>query len=121
MICRKSVHSSIGIHGLNVNEAAHGVQRLHMLKRTRKFALLGLGLLGFGAAIVIGMRVVKAYALDDVSRQQATRYVNVVSPRASNADNLLRLPGTLQGFTEAPIYARTSGYVRAGIRILAIR
>lgn len=104
-------HSSIGIHGLKAHEPAHGMQRVRMLMRTRKYALIVLGVLGIGAAIVIAQRITRAYALDDISRQQATRYVNVMSPKSSSADNLLRLPGTLQGFTEAPIYARTSGYV----------
>lgn len=104
-------HSSIGIHGLQAHEGAHGVRRLQLLGQTRRYALLGLGVLGVGAAIVLGLRVVRAYALDEVSRDQAIRYVTVVTPRANSADSLLRLPGTLQGFTEAPIYARTSGYV----------
>src|SRR5690606_17965257 len=38
-------------------------------------------------------------------------YVSVISPKSTAEDNLLRLPGTLQGSIEAPIYARTSGYV----------
>ena len=104
-------HSSIGIHGLHAHESAHGVHRIHMLKRTRNYALIGLCVLGLGAAAIVGQRIARAHTLADVSQQQATRYVNVTVPKPSNGDSQLRLPGTLQGFTEAPIYARSSGYV----------
>jgi multidrug efflux system membrane fusion protein len=104
-------HSSLGIHGLNAHAAAHGIQRVRKLKQSRKYALILLGVLGVGAVVVFAQRIAKAYALEDVSRQQAMRYVTVISPKANSADNPLSLPGTLQGFTEAPIYARTNGYV----------
>ncbi len=104
-------HSSLGIQGLHAHKAAHGIRRLHKLRQTQKFALISLGVLGLGAAIVVGLRVSKAYALEEVSRQQAMRCVTVISPKANSAEKTLSLPGTLQGFTEAPIYARTSGYV----------
>ncbi len=39
--------------------------------------------------------------------------VTVVSPDKSGAGDELVIPGTTQAFVEAPIYARTSGYVRA--------
>jgi RND family efflux transporter MFP subunit len=103
-------HSSLGIHALHAQEA-QGIQRLHMLGRARKSALIVVGLLGLGAALVVGQRIAAAYALAEVSREQAMRYVNVVSPKVARAASQLRLPGTLQGFTEAPIYARTNGYV----------
>jgi RND family efflux transporter MFP subunit len=37
--------------------------------------------------------------------------VNVVHPKAGSAANEIELPGNTQAFTEAPIYARTSGYL----------
>lgn len=39
--------------------------------------------------------------------------VTVVSPRADTGAGQLVLPGTLQAYYNAPIYARVSGYVRA--------
>jgi RND family efflux transporter MFP subunit len=45
--------------------------------------------------------------------QDAEVTVNVVSPDKSNGGDELVLPGITQAFVEAPIYARTSGYVRA--------
>lgn len=109
-------HSDIGIHGLHAHQAAHGIQRLHLLSRTRKFALIVVGVLLIGAAIVIGLRFAKATELAEVSKQQATRYVSVTSPRSSATDNVLRLPGSLQGIIEAPINARTNGYVSRWVK-----
>jgi RND family efflux transporter MFP subunit len=104
-------HSSIGIHGLHEHEPAHGIHRLRLLKRTQRVALLILIVLLVGAAIVIGLRIAKGGALAETANEQSVRYVNVTSPTSAAADNLLRLPGTLQGVIEAPIFARTSGYV----------
>ncbi|HEY6773271.1 MAG TPA: efflux RND transporter periplasmic adaptor subunit, partial [Oxalicibacterium sp.] len=104
-------HSSIGIHGLHEHEAAHGFKRILLLKRMQRVALAILGVLLIGGLIVMGLRFAKGSALAETSREQQMRYVSVISPKSSAQDNLLRLPGTLQGSIEAPIYARTSGYV----------
>lgn len=104
-------HSSIGIHGSHTPGAARGIHRLQLLGRMQKYALIVLGLLLIGAIIVIGLRIAKANELAATSREQSTRYVNVIAPVAANADSLLHLPGTLQGVIEAPIYARTTGYL----------
>lgn len=109
-------HANIGIHGLQAHGAARGIQRLHLLGRVQKFALLLVCVLIIGAVIIIGLRLAKASDLAAVSAQQATRYVTVINPRNAAADNVLRLPGTLQGIIEAPIYARTSGYVTRWVK-----
>ncbi|HEX9392973.1 MAG TPA: efflux RND transporter periplasmic adaptor subunit [Usitatibacteraceae bacterium] len=103
-------HSSIGIHH-PANGMPRGVSRLRLLGRMQRYALLTLGVLAIGAAIVLGMRMAKARDLDETARAQSTRYVIVTNPKAASGDNLLRLPGTLQGFVEAPIYARVGGYL----------
>lgn len=99
-------HAELGIHSL-----PPGVQRVRMLKRARKAALAGLGVLAAASLVVIGLRISQASALADVAREQGVRYVKVVTPKPAAADSQLRLPGTLQGYTEAPIYARNNGYV----------
>ncbi|HWU98148.1 MAG TPA: efflux RND transporter periplasmic adaptor subunit [Oxalicibacterium sp.] len=104
-------HSSIGIHGLHAHEGARGFNRIRLLKRTQRVALLILGVLLVGGLIVMGLRFAKGSALAETSREQQMRYVSVISPKSSAEDSLMRLPGTLQGSIEAPIYARTSGYV----------
>jgi RND family efflux transporter MFP subunit len=46
------------------------------------------------------------------SSQLATQYAQTAFPQNSNAGPTLALPGTLQGFVQAPISARASGYLR---------
>jgi RND family efflux transporter MFP subunit len=60
---------------------------------------------------VIGLRIAKGGALAETSREQQARYVSVIQPKGADENSVLRLPATLQGSIEAPIYARTSGYV----------
>ncbi|HTH94862.1 MAG TPA: efflux RND transporter periplasmic adaptor subunit [Rhodocyclaceae bacterium] len=103
-------HSSIGIHG-SPSAKSQGVNRIRTLGRARKAAFIVFGLLLVGAAIVIGVRMSNANTLADVSREQSTRYVSIVAPKPATVNDTLMLPGTLQGITEATIYARTSGYV----------
>lgn len=49
--------------------------------------------------------------LADATREAAVPTVRVTRPDASAPDQELRLPGNTQPFSDAPIYARTSGYV----------
>jgi len=101
-------HSSIGIHGQPAG--AKGIHRLRLLKSTQKYALGVLVVLGIGAAIVIGLRVAKAAALAETSREQATRYVNVVTPKPAPADSQKRL--SMRALTDT---------CHVGTRTLAIR
>lgn len=104
-------HSSIGIHGLHEHEGAHGFNRLRLLKRMQRVALVIVALLLIGAVIVVALRIARGSALAETSREQQVRYVSVINPMDAAQDSVLRLPGTLQGSIEAPIYARTNGYV----------
>jgi RND family efflux transporter MFP subunit len=46
-------------------------------------------------------------------KSSAIPVVAVVHPEATSKAQEIELPGTTQAFTEAPIYARTSGYLKA--------
>ncbi len=105
-------HASMGIHGLQAHAAAHGIRRLELFRRAKWIALFLIIALLIGAAIVIGLRFARAQTLNDAARNQAQLFVNVVTPKRASAASMLTLPGTLQGMIEAPIYARTSGYVQ---------
>ena len=105
-------HASIGIHGLHAHEAAHGIRRLQLFRRAKWIAVVLIVFLLIGAAIVMGFRFARAHALDDAVRSQSQLFVTVVTPKRATAASMLSLPGTLQGVIEAPIYARTSGYVQ---------
>jgi RND family efflux transporter MFP subunit len=77
------------------------------------WALLGLALV-LGLAIYAGLqgRHGADAALKRATEQAATPTVAVVYPSASTAADELVLPGTARAFTDAPIYARASGYLK---------
>lgn len=72
---------------------------------------------GIGAALLaalgIASRIRDKSALRDRTLQSAAPIVSVVTPVKGEPELELVLPGNVQAFTEAPIYARTSGYVKA--------
>jgi RND family efflux transporter MFP subunit len=51
--------------------------------------------------------------LESTVKSSAIPVVTVVHPAATSKPQEIELPGTTQAFTEAPIYARTSGYLKA--------
>ena len=84
--------------------------------RRRHVALVGVGVVvgALALGIVSGIRARSAAntALRQTTEAAITT-VRVVSPKASALTQEIRLPGTTQAFTDAPIFARTSGYVKA--------
>jgi RND family efflux transporter MFP subunit len=57
-------------------------------------------------------RVIARDALREQSASNGTATVVTVKPTRSEVGEELILPGTVQAFVEAPIYARTSGYLK---------
>jgi RND family efflux transporter MFP subunit len=84
--------------------------------RRRTVVLVALGV----AALVLGLGIysgVRARSKADVTLKQATDEaavitVNVVNPKPGDAVREIRLPGITQAFIDAPIFARTSGYLK---------
>ena len=64
-----------------------------------------------GAAVVLVLRAFHAHALANATALHAKQYVNTIQPKAGGGAAPVTLPGTLQGFIEATVYARSSGYV----------
>lgn len=56
-------------------------------------------------------RSARARALDKETEQNALPTVATVRPLAQKPEEELLLPGSLQAYTESPIYARTNGYL----------
>jgi RND family efflux transporter MFP subunit len=79
------------------------------LKRFGKWA-------GIGALVVvvlgIGVRASNRYSLSSIAEDNAVPTVAVIHPQRASGGSELALPGTLQAFNTAQIYARTNGYVR---------
>jgi RND family efflux transporter MFP subunit len=87
---------------------------------TEKLSKRGLRLTGLIVAVVliavvvIGLvtRATQASSLKTWTDEQAIPTVNVVAPEPSKTGPVLDLPGRLEAFTRAPIYAQVSGYLK---------
>lgn len=81
----------------------------------------GLRTAGIVAAVVAAVIVVYGLAsrvhgteeMHDWTQQQALPVVTVVQPEQAKGQSTLQLPGRLQAFVSAPIYARVSGYLKS--------
>lgn len=87
------------------------VDRGRAMRRARWVVIVVAVLLALGAARTLVSRYYNAHALERQVSAQTSRYVNTTAPKPANTSRDLTLPGTLQGFVESPIYARTNGYV----------
>ena len=81
-----------------------------------------LGLLGFGLiAVVLALgiyfeirdRGTAEAGLAQSTEESAVETVNTVSPDAGAPTEEIVLPGNTQPYTDTPIYARTSGYLKS--------
>jgi len=76
-------------------------------------AIVG-GVLGIIIVVAgIALRVKSEHQLKDWTETQAVPSVNVVVPAKEAPGGLLELPGRLEAFESAPIYARVSGYLKS--------
>ena len=84
------------------------------MRGSRGFLALGLAALGLALAIYAGLHDRRGAdaALNRATREAAVPTVAVVHPSASSPSDELVLPGTARAFTDAPIYARASGYLK---------
>ena len=71
--------------------------------------LVGLGLL---AGRTVFSRISNAKTLEAQVAERNKMYVRVTTPRSGAAAQTVVLPGTLQGYVQAPISARASGYLK---------
>jgi RND family efflux transporter MFP subunit len=69
---------------------------------------------GFGVFIFSGIRsrLEAEKRLQEEVRSSAIPRVEVIHPKAGSTAQEIELPGSTEAFTEAPIYARTSGYLQ---------
>lgn len=65
------------------------------------------------AALGVASRVRARAALRDRTLAAAAPIVTVIHPTGGDPGSELVLPGNVEAFTDAPIYARTNGYVKA--------
>ena len=84
-----------------------------LARRLKLGALVG----GVAAVAIVGWGVFsRARAVNDLqtwSNQRAVPVVHTVSPKGAGAVEGLELPGQLQAYNDAPIYARVPGYLKS--------
>jgi RND family efflux transporter MFP subunit len=82
----------------------------------RRMIMLAAALLcaGFAFLIFFGIRsrIEAEKGLERKVKSSAIPVVTVIHPETGSKPQEIELPGTTEAFTEAPIYARTSGYLK---------
>ncbi len=70
--------------------------------------------MALGIAVIKGIhdRVAAAQGLVALAEDASITSVRVVNPIAGGKKQAIELPGNAQAFTDTPIYARTSGYIK---------
>ena len=108
-------HSALGLHPIEFKDGedhAELLKRRQIVRRTKIAAVVILLLLAVGAGRTIFSRMANARVLDATSAEQSRQYVQTTLAKRAGDGQTLALPGTLQGFVQAPIAARASGYVK---------
>ena len=113
-------HSQLAIHSVE-GEEGELLKRRQVARRTRIAAIVVLVLLAAGAARTVVSRMLNARALEETSARSALQYVKVAKVQAGGAAQALNLPGTLQGYVQAPVSARAGGYLRRWTRDIGSR
>jgi RND family efflux transporter MFP subunit len=82
--------------------------------RLRAFLILAVVLAVVVVLVILGIvpRVRARQTLREETERLAAPVVTVVHPRREAASEEVVLPGNIQAFIDAPIYARTSGYLK---------
>ena len=83
-----------------------------MIAKSKIWIIVFLLLLGFGSANTIYNRITNARVLEKEVENQTKIYVKLAVVKNSDTPQVLKLPGTLLGFSQSPIAARASGYVK---------
>lgn len=89
-------------------------QRLPQRISLAAILCLAVTVFALGGGILYGIygRETAAAQLKRVTEEAAVPTVSVIFPTSTSPDEEIRLPGNTQAFIDAPIYARTSGYLK---------
>ncbi len=104
-------HSALGIHALDTGEADL-LRRRQIVRRAKIVTVVVMVLLAIGAGRTVMSRMANTRSLEAGSVELAKQYVKTTQPTTAGTGQTLALPGTLQGYVQAPIAARASGYLR---------
>lgn len=98
-----------------MSESSDEQMALHhqrLLKKASWWVAGVLLLLTLGAARSVIARIDNDKVLSSQAQTGQAQFVKVTQAQVGNAGQKLSLPGTLQGFIQAPVSARTSGYLK---------
>jgi len=95
-----------------LEDAGETLRRRQVMRRVKILAAVVVVLLVVGAGRTVMSRISNNKTLEAVTLEQARQYVKTTYPKAAGTGQTLALPGTLQGYVQAPIAARASGYLR---------
>ena len=98
-------HAALGIHGASPSH--HGP----ILARAKWTSLLIIAALLVAAGVTVALRISHAHALELGVAENGKVVVETINAKLAPGGKSVTLPGTLQGVIEAPIYARSAGYV----------
>jgi RND family efflux transporter MFP subunit len=105
-------HSSLGIHPVDPGESGELLKRGQVVRRAKWLVVIAIVLLAVGAGRTVLSRISNAKVLEAGTAERAKQYVKVATPKSGASGQTLSLPGTLQGFVQSPVGARSSGYLR---------
>ena len=105
-------HHDLAIHPIDDTDHDQLVRRKQVVRRTLVLTVIVLMLLALGAGRSVMIRSSNARALEAGTADRAKVYVRVAQPRVAGSGQTLSFPGTLQGYVQAPIAARASGYLK---------
>ncbi|QQC67225.1 efflux RND transporter periplasmic adaptor subunit [Paraburkholderia ginsengisoli] len=107
----EKTHASLAIPSRET-EGGHVLPPRHREWKRAKIAVwIVLALLALGALRTVIANVLQSRSVEATTQHNATQYVNVVSPTQTEGGGNTLLPGTLRGYVESPIYARSTGYL----------
>jgi RND family efflux transporter MFP subunit len=86
--------------------------RRRVLRRAKILATVVVVLLVLGAGGTVMSRIANNRTLEAAVVEQSKTYVRTTLPQSGGGEQNVALPGTLQGFVQAPIAARASGYLK---------
>jgi RND family efflux transporter MFP subunit len=88
------------------------ISELEKNRRQRRLLIMGAVLVLGAVALGIGSRVQMQHTLQNRIESSALIVVETMKPTLENSSEEIMLPGDVQAYADAPIYARTSGYLK---------
>ncbi len=104
-------HRELALHPVDAEPRAL-LRRRQILRRARITGVVVVLLLALGAGRTVLSRIANARDLDARVAEAGRTYVKTATAKRAAAGQTVSLPGTLQGYTQAPIAARANGYLK---------